>query len=62
MVDAHPSAIRPQGEAPSLAEAEILRQLRSLTFGALEVHVHDARIVQIERREKIRFDDQRHRR
>jgi hypothetical protein len=42
---------------PSEAEAHILRQLRSLRFGAIEIQVHDARIVQIERRERLRFDD-----
>ena len=61
MVETRQPAIRPT-DAPTQVEAEILRQLRSLTYGALEVHVHDARIVQIERREKIRFDDQRQRR
>lgn len=35
-------------------EAEILRQLRSLRFGQVTVQVHDARVVQIERTEKIR--------
>lgn len=44
----------------SEAEANILRQLRSLRFGAIEIQVHDARIVQVERRERVRFDD-RHR-
>ena len=42
---------------PSEAEAHILRQLRSLRLGALEIQVHDARIVQVERRERLRFDE-----
>jgi len=41
----------------SEAEANILRQIRSLRFGALEIQVHDARIVQVERRERVRFDE-----
>lgn len=38
------------------AEADIIRQLRSLRYGTLEVQVHDARVVQVERRERTRFD------
>jgi hypothetical protein len=44
--------------APSAAERalleEILRSLRSLRFGSLELTIHDGRVVQIERREKLR--------
>lgn len=39
-------------------ESEILTLLRSLRFGQITVHVHDARIVQIERTEKIRPEHQ----
>lgn len=38
----------------SAIESEILRQLRSLRFGQVTVQVHDARVVQIERTEKVR--------
>ena len=48
----------PSPDAPlSDIETSIVRQLRSLRFGALEIQVHDARVVQIERRERVRFDD-----
>ena len=40
-------------------ETEVLKHLRSLRFGQLTVQIHDARIVQIDRTEKIR-PDQRH--
>ncbi len=40
----------------STIENEVLRQLRSLRFGQLTVQIHEARIVQIERTEKIRPD------
>ena len=40
--------------ARNAIEEEILRQLRSLRFGQLTVQVHDARVVQIERTEKLR--------
>ncbi|HXG29010.1 MAG TPA: YezD family protein [Nevskiales bacterium] len=35
---------------------QILRALHRLRYGAVEIVVHDGRIVQIERREKLRLD------
>ena len=35
---------------------QILRALHNLRYGSLEIVVHDGRIVQIERREKLRID------
>lgn len=35
---------------------KIRESIDSLGFGSVEVIVHDRRVVQIERREKIRFD------
>ncbi len=40
----------------SSAELELLRLLRTLRFGAVEIQVHDGTIVQVERRERVRFD------
>lgn len=37
-------------------QRELLRSIASLRFGTVEVTVHNGRIVQIERREKIRFN------
>jgi phosphate-selective porin OprO/OprP len=37
------------------AEAAILRAVRETRFGAVEVTVHEGRVVQIERKEKMRF-------
>jgi hypothetical protein len=34
----------------------VLRALRGLRFGSVEIVVHDGRVVQIERRERVRFD------
>ena len=34
----------------------VRRQVGSLRFGVVQIVVHDARVVQIERTEKIRFD------
>jgi hypothetical protein len=38
---------------------ELLQALRDLRFGSVEIVIHDSRIVQIERREKWRFDSER---
>jgi hypothetical protein len=48
----------PRGDAPSDIDVErrILRAVRSLDYGSVEVVVHDSRVVQIERREKVRFE------
>jgi hypothetical protein len=37
-------------------DTRILRAVRSLAYGSVEIVVHDSRVVQIERREKLRFD------
>ncbi|HEY0975321.1 MAG TPA: DUF2292 domain-containing protein [Solimonas sp.] len=39
------------------AQRELLRALDGLRFGTVEITVHNGRIVQIERREKVRLDD-----
>jgi hypothetical protein len=36
-------------------EQEVIAALRRIRFGALEVTVHDGKVVQIERKEKTRF-------
>ena len=37
-------------------EDAILRSLQGIRYGSVEIIVHDSRIVQIERKEKLRFD------
>ncbi len=37
-------------------EQEILRAVRSLRYGSVEIIIHDSKVVQIERKEKIRLD------
>ena len=34
----------------------LLRAIRNLRFGTLEIVVHDSKVVRIERRERIRLD------
>ena len=37
------------------AERAILRALRGLRFGSVEITVHDGRVVQVERKERLRL-------
>jgi hypothetical protein len=37
------------------AMVEILRSIRNVRFGSVEITIHDSRVVQIERKEKLRF-------
>lgn len=55
------SSIRQQVGSPELtvADDEILRAIRNVRFGSVEVIIHDSKIVQVERRDKIRFQAQR---
>jgi len=38
---------------------EILRAIEQLRFGSIEITVHEGRVTQIERREKVRFNQER---
>jgi hypothetical protein len=35
---------------------QILRALQDIRYGSVEIIIHDSKVVQIERREKIRID------
>ena len=39
---------------PTVAQ-EILRAIESVRFGSIEITVHEGRVTQIEKREKVRF-------
>jgi hypothetical protein len=43
-------------QTSSTAAQKILEALQGLRFGAVEIIVHDGRIVQIERKEKVRLN------
>lgn len=45
-----------QASQTSLTTQKILEALQGLRFGAIEIVVHDGRIVQIERKEKLRLN------
>ena len=55
--DARRDAAATSTTAPVLLEheREVLEALRALQFGTLEITVHQSRIVQITRSEKVRF-------
>ena len=42
--------------AQAAIDVRILEAVRSLDYGSVEIVVHDSQVVQIERREKLRFD------
>jgi hypothetical protein len=37
-------------------DAEVLRAIRNIRYGSVEITIHDSRVVQIERTEKRRFE------
>ncbi len=37
-------------------QREIFEAIRGIRFGSVEVIIHDSRVVQIERKEKVRLD------
>ena len=39
-------------------EGELMQALSEIRFGSIEIVIQDSRVVQIERREKVRFDRQ----
>jgi hypothetical protein len=42
-------------EAFELVMAEIVRSVRNVRFGSVEITIHDSQVVQIERKEKVRL-------
>lgn len=52
------ASVRPELSVSNLTEVErqILASLQQIRFGSLEIVIHDSRVVQIERSEKLRFD------
>jgi hypothetical protein len=49
---------QPAGPRPGPAwEREVLEAVRALRFGSIEIVVHEGRVVQIETRARVRFDE-----
>jgi hypothetical protein len=42
--------------SPDLRIRDIVAALHGLRYGSIEIVVHDAKVVQIERRERLRFE------
>ena len=38
------------------AEQHILDAIKAIHYGAVEIVIHDSKIVQVEKREKVRFE------
>ena len=43
----------------AVAMREVLRAIRDLDYGSVEIVVHNSRVVQIERKQKLRLDKPR---
>jgi hypothetical protein len=43
----------------SEVDAEVIRAIRNIRYGSVEITIHDSRVVQIERKEKRRFEASR---
>ena len=41
---------------PAPLLSELVHALRSIRYGTIELVIHDGRVVQLERREKMRFE------
>lgn len=50
-----PARNGPDSVVLSEAEREIVRAVRAIRFGSIEITIHDGRVLQIERREKVRM-------
>ena len=48
-------ASRGESSKLSATDEQILRAVHETLYGSVEVTIHNARVVQVERREKIRF-------
>lgn len=46
---------QPITQAKPTVVQEILRAIESVRFGSVEITVHEGRVTQIEKREKVRF-------
>ena len=46
----------PDDQINRKVEHEILRAIKGIRYGSVEVTIHDSKVIQIERKEKVRFD------
>ena len=50
------SAIQHPSISLNEVDTEVIRAIRGIRYGSVEIVIHDSRVVQIERKEKRRFD------
>lgn len=50
-----------EGTSPDIAR-RIFLALKGIRYGSVEIIIHDSRVFQIERREKVRLDEEVHHR
>lgn len=62
MTVASPRQARIDDEELERVVREVRAALSQIRYGSVEIVVQDSRVVQIERREKVRFDRERERR
>ncbi|HEY6007879.1 MAG TPA: YezD family protein [Geobacteraceae bacterium] len=43
-------------EVSQEVEGEIIRAIQGIRFGSVEIVIHDSKVIQIERKEKVRFE------
>jgi len=41
---------------PEIIQAQIIEAVAGIRYGAVEIVIHEGRVVQIERKEKVRFE------
>jgi len=44
------------GDETQNVEKKILQAIKGLSFGSVEIIIHDSKVVQIKRKERFRFD------
>jgi hypothetical protein len=52
---------RPAAREIQDIDRKILEAIRGIQYGSVEIIIHDSAVVQIERKEKVRFDIREHR-
>ncbi len=46
-----------EAQASVELDKEILKAIKGIRYGSVEIVIHDAKVVQIERKERIRFEE-----
>ncbi len=40
----------------AITDEQIINTIRSISYGSVEIIIHDGKVLQLEKKEKIRFD------